>query len=126
MNLKIDPARFQEYTDIEEMTEIGRQPSPDSLLITHIYVRAQHVEEADTSPTKYPALAGRLGTWESVDIGVLDKESLQRWLTSRLGHAPGNVWAENVVAILLGHGHFYPEYGPVLVAEDNAFEVKNG
>ena len=34
------------------------------------------------------------------DIGELDCDSLMRWLRSRGGY---NEWAENVVAILLGH-----------------------
>lgn len=38
--------------------------------------------------------------WEAVDIAVLDKKSLLRFLRARGGK---NVWAENVVGILLGH-----------------------
>lgn len=105
--------------DMLELREVECEIDPDEpIRWTGIYTRAQHVDEADTSPSKFPALDGRLGSWESVDISVLDKASLQAWVTSRLGHAPGNVWAENVVAILLGHGHFYAEYGPVLVDAD--------
>lgn len=41
------------------------------------------------------------GKWGSYDIATLEKESLFQWLRSRGGE---NVWAENVVGILLGHG----------------------
>lgn len=51
---------------------------------TGIYVRAQLPD----------------GTWDSVDIIELTKDSLTQWLRSRGGE---NVWAENVVYLLLGH-----------------------
>jgi len=54
--------------------------------ITGIYVRAQLTDES----------------WESVDIAELDSTSLLLWLRSRGG---ANPFAENVVGILLGHGH---------------------
>lgn len=38
--------------------------------------------------------------WVSADIADLDRESLIVWLRSRGGD---NTWAENVVAMLLGH-----------------------
>ena len=40
------------------------------------------------------------GKWDSVDIIYLTSESLLEWLRSRGGE---NVFAENVVGILLGH-----------------------
>jgi hypothetical protein len=40
------------------------------------------------------------GTFASVDIAHLDRDSLMAWLRSRGGDNP---WAENTVAILLGH-----------------------
>lgn len=40
------------------------------------------------------------GSWDSVDIIYLDKESLLDWLRSRGGD---NEWAEQVVLMLLGH-----------------------
>jgi len=40
------------------------------------------------------------GKWDSVDIVLLDSKSLKEFLTSRGGN---NEWAENIVAILLGH-----------------------
>ena len=55
---------------------------------TGIYVRAQHPS----------------GAWQSVDIFDLDKPSLLAWLRSRGGDNP---WAEDVVGILLGHGHLH-------------------
>jgi hypothetical protein len=45
--------------------------------------------------------------YESVDIAHLDLGSLMTWLRSRGGN---NIWAENTVAILLGHG--LPEPAP--------------
>lgn len=55
---------------------------------TGIYVRAQNSD----------------GGFESVDIAVLTKESLLTWLHGRGGK---NKWAEDVVGILLGHGHLH-------------------
>jgi hypothetical protein len=43
--------------------------------------------------------------WEGHDIVFLAKDSLLSWLRSRGGD---NSWAENVVGILLGHGHLHP------------------
>lgn len=44
--------------------------------------------------------AKRDGKWDSVDIIELDTDSLYTWLRSRGGDNP---WAENVVALILGH-----------------------
>lgn len=55
---------------------------------TGIYVRAKH----------------KNGGWESVDIVLLEKESLLEWLRSRGGNNP---WAEDCVGLLLGHGHLH-------------------
>lgn len=63
---------------------------------TNIFVRAQHDD----------------GSWESVDIWVLDRGSLLEWLRSRGGN---NVLAENVVGVLLEHGHLHGGEGPVVV-----------
>lgn len=41
--------------------------------------------------------------YDSFDIAELDKPSLARWLRTRGGN---NEWAENVVALMLGHGRF--------------------
>lgn len=38
--------------------------------------------------------------WMSIDIAHLDRASLMTWLRSRGGDNP---WAENTVAVLLGH-----------------------
>jgi hypothetical protein len=40
------------------------------------------------------------GEYKSVDITILDRDSLLRWLRSRGG---ANQWAEEVVCILLKH-----------------------
>lgn len=42
------------------------------------------------------------GSWGSFDIAALDSVSLHEWLRSRNGK---NVWAESVVAVMLGHDH---------------------
>lgn len=42
--------------------------------------------------------------WVSADILTLDKASLLAWLKSR---GESNKWAEDVVGILLGHGHLH-------------------
>lgn len=60
----------------------------DEANVTGIFVRAQHED----------------GRWENVDIAALDKQSLLAWLKSRGGD---NKWAEDVVGILLGHGHLH-------------------
>lgn len=44
------------------------------------------------------------GKWGSYDIAFLDKPSLLGFLRSRDGD---NHWAEDVVGILLGHGHLH-------------------
>ena len=66
------------------MDELKLDPNRLDLPETGIYIRAK--DEA--------------GKWGSHDIAHLDRESLLRWLRSRGGSNP---WAENVVAILLGH-----------------------
>lgn len=55
---------------------------------TGIYIRGQYPD----------------GKWESEDISLLDAESLLEWLRSRGGDNP---YAEDVVGILLGHGHLH-------------------
>lgn len=41
-----------------------------------------------------------------VDISVLKRTSLLRWLRSRGGNNP---WAENVVGVLLGYGNLHED-----------------
>ena len=67
-----------------------RMMGQDDLYSTGIYVRAIRPD----------------GRADSVDIVMLDRPSLLRWLRSRGGHNP---WAEDVVGILLGHGHLTTE-----------------
>jgi hypothetical protein len=45
-----------------------------------------------------------LGGWEWIDVAALNKPSLLEWLKSKGGD---NLYAENVVGILLGHGPFH-------------------
>ena len=42
--------------------------------------------------------------WYTADIAILEKDSLLVWLRSRGGNNP---YAEDVVGILLGHGHLH-------------------
>ena len=63
----------------------GRWLEREKLGSTGIYVRA-----------RVPPDWG----WESVDIGLLDRESLLEWLRS---HGGNNPWAESIVCVLLGH-----------------------
>lgn len=55
---------------------------------TGIYVRAKSADER----------------WVNADIAELDGQSLLAWLRSRGGD---NRWAEDVVGLLLGHGHLH-------------------
>ncbi len=69
----------------ELRVDYGR--TADGWVETGIYVRAK--------------LDGKFGSY---DISQLDAESLLIWLRSRGGE---NVWAENTVCILLGHGQIW-------------------
>jgi hypothetical protein len=53
--------------------------------------------------------------WVSVDIACLDKRSLWAFLRARGGN---NQWAEDVVAIMLGHGQFSDETVDEIVEHD--------
>lgn len=59
-------------------------------------------EFPDTETGIYVRAQGPDDKWQSADIVHLDKESLGTWLRSRGGE---NRMAEDVVGILLGHGH---------------------
>lgn len=59
---------------------------------TGIYIRAQNTD----------------GRYVNADLVELDKASVLVWLRSRGG---GNRWAEDVVGLLLGHGHLHPIEG---------------
>lgn len=65
-------------------TDPAREDKDEYRQKTRIYVRAQNKE----------------GRWGAYDIAELDKASLNEWLRSRGGDNP---WAEEVVAVLLGH-----------------------
>lgn len=54
---------------------------------TGVYVRAKYKEK-----------------WGSFDIAELDRDSLFRFLRSRGG---ANLWAENVVLVMLGHEAYF-------------------
>lgn len=49
---------------------------------------------------------GDRGAFRATDIAELDRASLLEWLRSRGGNNP---YAEDVVGILLGHGHLHVE-----------------
>jgi hypothetical protein len=57
----------------------------------------------------YVRAKGLTDKWETVGIEHLDKPSLLAWLKSRGGDNP---WAEDVVGILLGHGHLHEKKPP--------------
>lgn len=64
------------------------------------------LSDSDESLTGiYVRAVDQKGKWRSADICELDKESLLSWLRSRGGDNP---YAEDVVGILLGHGHLHP------------------
>jgi len=67
-----------------DATELIVDPDRYGKNLTGILVRAQYLSD-----------------WGSFDISDLYAESLLRWLRSRGGK---NVWAENCVGQLLGHG----------------------
>lgn len=77
-----DPSTEPPKLVVDEAREIGDGESLDRA--TGIFVRA----------------LGPEGRWGSFDIVELDKASLLTWLRSRGGYNP---WAENTVALLLGH-----------------------
>lgn len=60
--------------------------------------------EADDATGVYIRAQSPDGKWGSYDMAQLDKSSLLTWLRSRGGDNP---WAEDVVGILLGHGHLH-------------------
>ncbi len=74
------------------MSDTLRATRPDYANATGIYVRALGLDSR----------------WGSHDIAELDAPSLLAWLRSRGGSNP---WAENVVGILLGHGHIADSAG---------------
>lgn len=71
------------------MIELKMDPQRAGIMDTGIFVRAK----------------GDDGKWHNADIAELDKDSLLVWLQSRGG---SNRWAEDVIGILLGHGHLHP------------------
>jgi hypothetical protein len=62
------------------------------------------IEFADANTGIHLRAKDQDGKWLAADIATLDKESLIAWLRSRGGD---NQWAEDVVGILLGHGHLH-------------------
>lgn len=60
------------------------------------------------------AIDPRTDKYSTYDIAALDARSLLAWLRSRGGDNP---WAEDVVGLLLGHGHLHgrsPDGGRVV------------
>ncbi len=80
MEMKID-SDLQRVGDMLSMEGDGL---PLDVTVTGIFVRAKDKE----------------GAYHSVDIALLDANSLRLWLRSRGGK---NAWAENVVGRILGH-----------------------
>ncbi|OKH14872.1 hypothetical protein NIES592_08320 [Fischerella major NIES-592] len=70
-----------------------------------LYIDSTRWHEKDKWETGIPIRAKlRDGGYEAADIGVLEKDSLPAFLRSRGGD---NIWAENIVGILLGHGQLH-------------------
>lgn len=67
-------------------------------------LKAYHQAGGDASSGVFVRAKDKTGRWGSYDFVVLDKESLLSWLRSRGGDNP---WAEDVLGILLGHGHLH-------------------
>lgn len=65
-------------------------------------------ERLDAPETGIPIRARTPGGFDTHDIAHLDRASLLAWLRSRGGDNP---FAEDVVGILLGHGHLHPPKG---------------
>jgi hypothetical protein len=63
-------------------------------------LQREHDAEIEGASTGIYVRALRDNIPGSYDIATLDRDSLFRWLRSRGG---ANPWAENVVAVLLGH-----------------------
>lgn len=79
------PQSTEEVKEFEMKVDQKRYDVKDEYGTSGIFVRAK-VE----------------GKWDSVDMVLLEKESLKHFLKSRGGD---NAWAEDIVGILLGHGH---------------------
>lgn len=69
---------------------------------TPLKIDPERREHADATGVYVRALDGE--RWTSADIATLDKPSLLAWLRFRGGDNP---WAEDVVGVLLGHGHLH-------------------
>ena len=88
MQQKEVPKPMELTVDTERYEDSIEWAGTDVLIETSVFVRAKTPDG-----------------WDSVDIATLDKSSLLSWLRSRGGD---NRWAEDLVGILLGHGHLHP------------------
>ena len=75
--------------------------------------RFASIEQGDMSVVGIPVRARHDDyKWSTVDIMALTKESLLGWLKSRGGDNP---WAEDVVGIIMNHGHLHDPTKPPLI-----------
>ena len=81
------------------------QPTLLQRSIMQLYVDKSRIEKVPACNIFVRAKAPD-GSYVSVDIAHLKKDSLLKWLRSRGGE---NKWAENVVGILLGYGYLHDE-----------------
>jgi len=80
----MDESKYELQVDVTRQAVVNADVDES---VTGIFVRAQND-----------------GRWGSYDIAFLDAESLLKFLRSR---GSDNRWAEDVVGILMGHGHLH-------------------
>jgi hypothetical protein len=83
---------------MSERSVLFNDDEPEPLYVD--LARDDDPRHGDLCETSIYARALRDGKSGSYDIVTLHRDSLFRWLRSRGG---ANPWAENVVAVLLGH-----------------------
>jgi hypothetical protein len=93
------------------MDQGSTQPKGEQLRLIHFVGRI-----ARSSLAPVFSCEQRHQSWDSVDIELLDLQSLMTWLRSRGGN---NEWAENTVALLLGHS-LENQGGPVQITKEGA------
>jgi len=101
MSLLICPERVQDCIDHSSFEEVEEGSIP---LMTQAF-KETLVIESDRTGLPIRAKFEPHDRVYTTDIYLLTKESLLEWLKSRDGD---NAWAEDVVGILLGHGHLHP------------------
>jgi len=93
-------------TDASDIDKLISRAARNRELVLKVDPDRSHVINAqlDDDVTGIMVRAQLNGAYGSYDIAFLDRDSLLGWLRSRGGD---NTWAEDVVGILLGHGHLH-------------------